>query len=161
MHEDTIDRLEADWEKQRPELDAEAVGLTLCIQALARIHLQQASDRLGDFGLQWWQYDVLSVLRRQGYPFMATASELAGAAMLSTGAMTHRIDRLAAHELVKRVDDPTDRRKVLVQLTEKGLDLVEAASGARFEVATGAFSALDVAQKKELGTLLRLILPDQ
>ena len=68
MSRDIIDELRADWSEQRPELDTEAMGVVLRIQALAKILADQAAERLSRYGLQWWQYDVLSALRRQGRP---------------------------------------------------------------------------------------------
>ena len=44
--------------------------------------------------------------------------------MVTTGAITNRIDRLAARGLVERVG-ATDRRKVIVRLTPAGLALVD------------------------------------
>jgi DNA-binding MarR family transcriptional regulator len=161
MARDAIDELQDDWTRQRPDLDPEPIGVVLRIQALAKILGRQAAESLDEFGLQWWQYDVLSALRRQGSPFRMAASELAEAGMLSSGAMTNRIDRLEEGGLVRRVMDPADRRRVLVQLTAKGLKLIESAAEARFEAAMASLDTLDQGQRRELSNLLRLVLMDQ
>jgi len=137
------------------------MGVVLRIQALAKILGDQASLRLQEFGLQWWQYDVLSALRRQGEPFVMAATELAGAAMLTSGAMTNRIDRLEIEGLVKRLKDENDRRRVLVQLSPEGLQLVERATEARFEAATMALGEIPENQRKQLSDLLRIALAVQ
>ena len=137
------------------------MGVVLRIQALAKILGDQASLRLQEFGLQWWQYDVLSALRRQGEPFVMAATELAGAAMLTSGAMTNRIDRLEIEGLVKRLKDENDRRRVLVQLSPDGLQLVERATEARFEAATMALGEIPENQRKQLSDLLRIALAVQ
>ena len=80
--------------EERPDLDSEPMGVVLRIQALAKIFNERASGRLEEFDLQWWQYDVLSALRRQGKPYSLTATELADGSMLTSGVMTNRIDRL-------------------------------------------------------------------
>ncbi len=77
MSRDIIDDLQEDWSEERPDLDSEAMGVVLRIQALDKILGDQVAERLRDFGLQWWQYDVLSALRRQGKPFRMAATELA------------------------------------------------------------------------------------
>jgi DNA-binding MarR family transcriptional regulator len=161
MPRDAIDQLQEDWNRQRPDLDPEPIGVVLRIQALAKILGRQAAESLDEYGLQWWQYDVLSALRRQGRPFRMAASELAEAGMLSSGAMTNRIDRLEVAGLVSRVTDPGDRRRVLVQLTGRGLKLIESAAEARFEAAMTSLGTLDPGQRRELGNLLRLVLMDQ
>lgn len=158
MTRDTIDQLQEDWNEQRPDLDPEPMGVVLRIQALARILGEQAAVRLQEFELQWWQYDVLSALRRQGAPYRMAASELADSAFLTTGAMTNRIDRLEDLGLVRRRNDARDGRKVLVELTPRGLRLIDDAAEARFGVAMDALDTLDAGQRETLSNLLRLVL---
>ncbi len=158
MHKDIIDEFKDDWRRQRPDLDSEPMGIVLRINALAKLLGDQASGRLEEFDLQWWQYDVLSALRRKGKPFTMAATELADAGMLTSGAMTNRIDRLEQEGLVRRLPDPADGRRVLVQLTSKGLALIDFAATARFEVATAALGSLDLEQRRQLGDLLRHVL---
>jgi len=161
MEKDHIDELQSDWKKQRPDLDSKPMGVVLRIQALAKILGDQTTNKLQHFDLQWWQYDVLSTLRRQGEPFLMAATELADSTMLTSGAMTNRIDRLEEKKLVRRVKDKNDRRRVLVQLTKKGLKLIEKASEARFEVATDALKSLSIRQRNTLSNLLRQMITGQ
>ena len=161
MNKDMIDKLQNDWSVQRPELNIAPMGVVLRIQALAKIFGDQTATRLQDFDLQWWQYDVMSTLRRQGSPFMMAATDLAEANMLTSGAMTNRIDRLEEDKLVRRIKDDNDGRRVLVQLTRDGLKLVEEATEARFETATDALEGLNTQQRNSLSDLLRLVLNSQ
>ena len=158
MQKDNIDELKDDWGRQRPELNSEPMGIVLRIHLLAKLLGAQTSQRLGDFDLQWWQYDVLSALRRQGSPFLLAASELAHEAMLSSGAMTNRIDRLEEAGLIQRLRDEADGRRVLVCLTVRGRKLIDSATEARFEVATRALHGLNLEQRQQLGDLLRDLL---
>ncbi|NNK98379.1 MAG: MarR family transcriptional regulator [Xanthomonadales bacterium] len=161
MNTDTIDRLQSDWSVQRPDLDSAPIGVVLRIQALAKVLGDQTASKLQQFDLQWWQYDVLSTLRRQGKPFIMAATELAEANMLTSGAMTNRIDRLEEDGLVRRIKDHNDGRRVLVQLTKDGLSLVEEATEARFETANDALVSLSNQQRNALNDLLRLVLQSQ
>jgi DNA-binding MarR family transcriptional regulator len=86
------------------------------------------------------------------------ATELADAGMLTSGAMTNRIDRLEHKGLVRRLHDPDDRRRVLVQLTETGLERIEQATAARFETASSALACLGPKQRLQLSGLLRRLL---
>ena len=158
---DIIDELQSDWNKQRPDLNPEPLGIVLRIQALAKILADQTEERLQSFDLQWWQYDVLSALRRQGEPFIMAATDLADSAMLTSGAMTNRIDHLEQDQLVRRIKDENDLRRVLVQLTRKGLALIEEATEARFDSATEALESLGDEQRESLSELLRLMLATQ
>jgi len=158
MSRDIIDELQEDWGEERPDLDSEAMGVVLRIQALEKILGEQVSERLRSHGLQWWQYDVLSALRRQGKPYRMAATELADASMLTSGAMTNRIDRLEQKGLVRRLQDPLDRRRVVVELTPEGHERVEYATEARFEIAAAAVSGLDRQSRRQLSNLLRALL---
>jgi len=161
MNKDIIDELQNDWSVQRPDLNIEPIGVILRIQALAKVFGDQTAIKLQEFDLQWWQYDALSTLRRQGKPFIMAATELAEANMLTSGAMTNRIDRLEEEKLVRRIKDDNDGRRVLVQLTTNGLKLIEAATEARFETATHALEGLNTRQRDSLNDLLRLVLNNQ
>ena len=158
MRKDIIDELQEDWTDQRPDLDTEAMGVVLRIQALAKILADQTAQRLDEYDLQWWQYDVLATLRRQGKPYRMAATELADATMLTSGAMTNRLDRLEESGLIGRIPDEEDRRRVLVQLTRTGLKLIEDAAETRFQSATDALACLSNRQSEHLSDLLRLVL---
>jgi DNA-binding MarR family transcriptional regulator len=161
MIKDIIDDLQNEWNVQRPDLNTEPMGVVLRIQTLAKILGNQTAAKLQEFDLHWWQYDVLSTLRRQGKPFIMAATELATANVLTSGAMTNRIDHLEEDKLVRRIKDHNDGRRVLVQLTNKGLNLVEQATEARFETATCALESLSAPQRESLNSLLRLVLTAQ
>ena len=86
--------------------------------------VRKASDRvLAPLGLSIAQMPVLVVLRDAKHPIMIT--EVARRLYLETPSLTTMIDRLSERGLVKRVDDPKDRRKTLVAITQKGKRLVE------------------------------------
>ncbi|MFC1775975.1 MarR family winged helix-turn-helix transcriptional regulator [Pseudomonadota bacterium] len=161
MNRDLIDELQNDWSRQRPDLNSEPMGVVLRIQALAKILGDQTTAALQEFDLQWWQYDVLSTLRRQGEPFVMAATNLADSTMLTSGAMTNRIDRLEEENLVRRIKDDNDGRRVLVQLTRKGIRMIEDATEARFETAMDAVEGLSSQQRSSLSSLLRLMMTAQ
>jgi DNA-binding MarR family transcriptional regulator len=158
MAQDSVDALQQDWNDQRPDLDSDAMGIVLRIQALDKILGDQAAESLQAFGLQWWQYDVLSALRRQGLPYQMAATELAAASRLTSGAMTNRIDRLENSSLVRRLHDSDDRRRVIVRLTREGRRLIDQALEARFEMASAALASLDDHSRRQLSDLLRQLL---
>ena len=111
---DEVDELVAAWRAQRPDLDVEPLQVLSRISRLAR-HLDIARrGAFADHGLESWEFDVLSALRRQGPPFQLTPGALLRATLVTSGTMTNRIDRLAAAGLVRREPDPRDKRGVLV-----------------------------------------------
>ncbi|MEO7511983.1 MAG: MarR family transcriptional regulator [Gemmatimonadaceae bacterium] len=99
-----------------------------------------------------------ATLRRQGPPYTLTPTELSLAAMLTSGAMTNRLDRLETRGLVRREPDPDDRRGVRVVLTSAGLELVDRAIEARFKEAAHAVEGLSGQERETLESLLRQLL---
>lgn len=158
MKDDHVDNLLNQWENERPELDPESLGVIIRIQVLGKILRRRASRALAPLGLTLREYDVLTSLRRQGPPFLLSASELARESMLSTGAMTNRIDRLEQKGHVRRHADPSDRRGVLVGLTDAGRQLVNDAIGARLTTAEENLREFDPKERRELTGLLRRMI---
>jgi DNA-binding MarR family transcriptional regulator len=78
--------------------------------------------------------------------------------MLSSGAMTNRIDRLEEAGLVTRLEDPDDRRGVLVGLTRQGLARVDAAVTEHLANETRLLTALTKTEQAQLAGLLWKLL---
>lgn len=124
---DHVDRIQAQWRRERPDLDPGPQGV------IGRLH--RLGDRLRDelvavyreHGLGEGDFDVLASLRRTGEPFELPAGELARHTMVTTGAMTKRIDRLEAAGLVSRRPDASDGRGRRIALTPRGRELIDAA----------------------------------
>ena len=80
-------------------------------------------------GLQPGEFDVLTTLRPSGAPYRLSPTQLYEAAMISSGGMTDRLDRLERAGLVVRRPDPKDRRGKLIVLTDPGRRLIDEAIG--------------------------------
>lgn len=158
MQLDVVDHVLDEWRRERPDLDARALAVVGRILRLAGILERRANRALKRFAVPIWAFDVLGTLRRHGKPFSMTPTELMQSAMLSSGAMTNRIDRLEKLGLVARKPDPHDRRSLQVRLTPKGLKLVDAAAAVRFAEAADALRATSSADRKQFATLLRQLL---
>ncbi|MFC9994593.1 MarR family winged helix-turn-helix transcriptional regulator [Nocardia sp. NPDC127526] len=122
---DAVDEIRAAWGRIHPDLDVSYVELTGRLTRIARILDRELADFFRAHNMEFWEFDVLSTLRRNGGDTGLTAGALNKALMVTSGAITNRIDRLAAKNLVERVPDPTDRRAIRVQLTDAGRDLVD------------------------------------
>lgn len=158
MQQDSVDIMLKQWLLERPDLDASALGVTVRVLMLHKTFLKLATSALSELGLELWEYDVLSALRRQGEPFELAATELAKATSLSGGAMTNRIDKLAANKLVRRKRDPTDRRGVIVVLTKRGVRVTDQAIQLRLEAADQGIQGLSRKERATLASLLRKVV---
>ncbi len=161
MKSDRVDKLVDQWAAARPELDVSGLDVVARVQDAAKLLRRNEDTALHALGLQMWEYDVISALRRQGAPYHLPATELARQSLLSSGAMTNRIDRLEERGLVRRVADAGDRRVVLVALTEAGQQLADRAVEARLVSAESQLSRLSSGERRVLAQGLRkLILSD-
>jgi len=160
MDEDEVDRLVAAWRRERPDLDVEPLEVLSRVTRLGR-HLDRARrSAFAEHGLELWEFDVLSALRRTGRPYELSPGHLLTQTLVSSGTMTNRIDRLESQQLVERRRDPRDRRGVLVRLTAKGKARVDGALADLLARERALLSALDVPQQRALADLLRtLVLP--
>src|SRR5450759_3601735 len=117
---DEVDDIVAAWHAERPDLDVEPLQVLSRISRLAR-HLDRARRAaFASHGLEPWEFDVLSALRRQGAPYQLTPGALLHATLVTSGTMTNRIDRLTAAGLVSRHRDQHAARGVLVALIDLG-----------------------------------------
>jgi DNA-binding MarR family transcriptional regulator len=158
MQRDHLDKVVEQWQHARPDLDSQPMAVVGRILRLAGLLEQRANVALQPFGLAIWGFDVLGTLRRQGKPYALTPTELMQATMLSSGAMTNRIDRLEKLGLVERTPHEHDRRSLLVTLTSKGLRVVDQAAMARFDETRAALQQIPSAEQASLARSLRKIL---
>ncbi len=155
---DPIDLILAQWERERPDLDTAGFAVAGRVLVLAKLLERRVADALAPHDLSQWGFDVLATLRRQGAPYRLTPTELSRATMLTTGAMTNRLDRLESAGLVERSADPNDRRGVLVSLTAEGRERVDRALDARMAEANDAVSGVSDAARRALEKHLHALL---
>lgn len=121
--QDEVDGLLADWGRERPDVDVSPLAVLSRITRLAR-HLERVrTAAFARHGVEPWEFEVVSELRRAAGPLSPGA--LLRSTLVSSGAMTNRLDRLSASGLVTRAGNPADRRGVLVSLTARGRDVAE------------------------------------
>jgi DNA-binding MarR family transcriptional regulator len=155
---DEVDDLVAAWRAQRPDLDVEPMQVLSRISRLARYLDIARRGAFADHGLETWEFDVLSALRRQGPPFQLTPGALLRATLVTSGTMTNRIDRLAEAGLVRREPDPSDKRGVLVTLTEQGVARADAALADLLGRERALLAGLDHGERQHLADLMRILL---
>ncbi|WP_380165733.1 MarR family winged helix-turn-helix transcriptional regulator [Jannaschia sp. R86511] len=156
--EDEVDRIVAAWARVRPDLDVAPLEVLSRVTRLAH-HLDRArASTFEAHDLERWEFDVLAALRRQGPPHALTPSQLLPQTLVTSGTMTNRIDRLAGRGLVARRADPSDRRLVVVELTEAGRGLVDAAMAALLEREASFLAGMPRRDRDRLADLLRTLV---
>ena len=155
---DEVDDLVAGWRSERPDLDLAPLQVLSRVSRLAR-HLDRARrTAFAAHGLEAWEFDVLSALRRQGPPYQLSPGSLLHATLVTSGTMTNRIDRLAEGGLVRRLPDPQDKRGVLVELTLRGRSVADAALTDLLAQERDLLGGLEASQRDLLASLLRTLL---
>jgi len=124
---DRVSRIQAEWRRERPDLDVTPQGVIGRLHRLAGHLTDELMVVYRRHGLGEGDFDVLAALRRAGAPFERTPSDLAESTMVTTGAMTKRIDRLEERGLVTRRASDTDGRGRVVALTGEGRELIDRA----------------------------------
>jgi DNA-binding MarR family transcriptional regulator len=156
--EDAVDRIAAQWRRERPDVDPSPMEVVGRISRLAAL-LDRELDRVfSAHGISGGDFDVLASLRRAGAPYRLTPGELSRSTMVTTGGTTKRLDRLEARGLIRREPDPRDRRGKLIALTDEGLALVDRVVGEHFANEARLLSALPDASRGRLVGLLRELL---
>jgi len=124
---DHVARIQAEWARERPDLDVSPQGVIGRLHRLAAHLTAELVAVYARHGLGEGEFDVLATLRRAGSPYERAPGELAEHTMVTTGAMTKRIDRLAEAGLVERRAAEGDGRRRIVALTPRGVAVIDAA----------------------------------
>lgn len=155
---DSVSKLMSAWRQERPDLDPSSVAVIARISRLGMLMTRRSEQWLVPMGLTWESFSLIVTLRRAGEPYQLRPSELLHDSLLTSGAMTNRIDRVEAMGLVERLRDPYDRRGVIVKLTPQGLALADQAIATHFERLDEQLASLSRAERKTMAELLSKLL---
>ena len=158
MTRDFTDRLIDRWTAVRPDLGVDGLQVTARLARIGRHVADREESVFSRYGLNRGEVGVLSALRIVGPPHRLSPTRLGKGLMLTSAGVTSRLDRLERRGLVTRLPDPDDRRGVIVELTDHGLELVDAAVGANTASDEHLLSPLEPDEIRTLEALLRKIL---
>lgn len=153
--QDAVDRIIEQWQRERPDLDTSSIAVIGRLSRISQLLDRSMADTFAGHGLQPGWYDVLASLRRAGGDCELTPSALVDTMMLTSGAVTKRIDRLEQLGYVARRQDPADGRGVLVRLTRAGARVLDAASDDHLANQRRLLAGLAERQQDDLVRLLR------
>jgi len=152
---DAIDRIVSQWRGALPNLDPSPLEVVGRVLVLAQRLEERVSSILSEHKLTLGQFDILATLRRNGPRGELSPSELLKNVALSSGGMTARLDKLEEAGLIRRKPDPIDRRMLVIELTEQGEQLIDAAAASRFAEARDSLPPFNSSELKSLEELLR------
>lgn len=156
---DAVDAIRELWLAERSDLDTWPSGVVGRVQRLSRILERELRQFDAQHSLEAGEFDVLTTLYRSGPPYRMTAGAFLKASMVTSGAITKRIDRMESRGLVERVrPSGGDRRSVQIQLTEQGKQVVDDVFPLHLENEERILSALSRQECDDLARLLRRLL---
>jgi len=158
MEDDLTDRVLTGWRGARPELEVGALQVTGRLSRIGPLLAKRQESVFSRFGLNRGEVGALSALRIAGPPHRLSPTRLARGLMLSSAGVTSRIDRLERRGLVRRLADPDDRRGVIVEMTDQGLEVVDAAVAAITISDHQLLERLDAQEIAQLERLLRKLI---
>ena len=154
---DDVDRIVAAWHRETPDLDVSPLHVLSRITRLARRLDLARGAAFADFGLEGWEFDVLSALRRAGRPYQLSPGQLVADTLVTSGTMTNRVDRLEHKGLVRRIPDPTDRRAWQLYLAPRAAELLNGMRGAIDALTAEATEGLSAAEREQLNDLVERV----
>jgi DNA-binding MarR family transcriptional regulator len=130
---DRVARIQAEWRRERPDVDVSPQAVIGRLHRLAAHLTDELTNVYRAHDLGEGEFDVLATLRRAGSPYERAPHELADHTMVTTGAMTKRLDRLAEAGLIVRSPAAGDGRRRIVALTPRGVEVIDAAFAEHME----------------------------
>jgi DNA-binding MarR family transcriptional regulator len=155
---DHVDRVLEQWAAERPDLDVSPMAVIGRLSRLTQLFGADLRRTFARHGLDPASFDVLATLRRAGPPHRLTPAELMRSAMVTSGAITQRLDRLASRGLVARTANEADGRSVHVALTGAGRELIDRALPDHVATEHRLLAALPPADRDALAAMLRRLL---
>ncbi|GGO06592.1 MarR family transcriptional regulator [Microbispora rosea subsp. aerata] len=155
---DTVDQILSQWARARPDVDCSPMGVAGRISRASRLLEKGIKEYFSGHDLEPWEFDVLATLFRSNPEHRLCMSDLAAAAMVSSAALTNRVDRLVARGLVHRETWPANRRMVLITLTDEGRAVVDSLLESHVANEERLLSGLTAEDREQLAALLRKLL---
>jgi DNA-binding MarR family transcriptional regulator len=154
-HPDHVDRIVAQWATERPDLDSSPLHVIGRVSRLAVTIDEMLRPVFAARGLGDGDFDVLATLRRSGEPYELAPSELVASTMVTSGAITKRVDRLERLGLVERRVDERDARGRRIRLTEHGIEVMDEAYAVHMDNEARMLAGLSATERNDLVRLLR------
>ena len=151
---DHVGRIMAQWHRERPDLDVSPQGVIGRLHRLAARLTEELVAVYGEFGLGEGEFDVLATLRRAGAPYELAPGDLARWTMVSSGAVTKRVDRCVEQGWVTRRVSDSDHRGRVVALTDAGVAVIDRAFEAHMANEHRLVGMLDEMERARLAHLL-------
>lgn len=153
---DKIDDILQQWKSIKPELDCSSMGVIGRLRQVDMSWKKKLDCVFNNQNMTGVEFDILATLRRSQVAL--TPTELYKMLMLSSGAMSTHIEKLAQRDLIERVSSQQDRRSCKIMLTEQGVVIIDIALQAHVKNMDNMLGALNDNEKTQFSELLKKVL---
>ena len=160
MTEDNVSRIVREVCQAWPGYETSSLEVVLRMLRAYNFFDRELIRGLVEYEVNPGEFGVLIELRLAGPPYRMTPTQLHNRLLVTSGGMTGRIDRLQTRGLVCRSPDLDDRRSILVELTERGLELIEVVAHTHYRIMEHLTEGLTSEERDCLAGLLRKLLFD-
>lgn len=158
LPDDEVDIIIDGWNRERPDLDAEPLAVFSRLLRLA-LHLEKfRKTAIANHGLEQWEFEMLTIMRRAGEPFEVSPSQFISELLVPSGTLTHRINLMVERGHAVRHQDENDRRVKYVRGTELGISKADNAMADLLAKQGAITEVLEEADRQELARLLKVLL---
>ncbi|MGX5026360.1 MarR family winged helix-turn-helix transcriptional regulator [Enterobacter asburiae] len=155
---DHVDFVVEQWRSAMPELDASSMKIFGRMLRLMKHLGKERAQAMAQFGFREGEFDVLATLRRAGEPYCLSPTELYKSLLITSGAMTNRLNHLEKQGLIQRIADRADKRSTLVSLTPHGKELIERALVVHTQTQNALLKNVSNDERAQLESILRALL---
>lgn len=155
---DGVDKIIAQWNQERPELDVDPMALIGRLMRIASHISKGMGENLANYDLNGAIFDALATLRRSGPPFALSPTDLMTTMMITSGTMTNRIDQLVKRGFVERIANEHDGRGFLIKLTDEGFTLIDEVVGTHVKTQKKLVSGFSKTDQKAMNQLMKTYL---
>lgn len=155
---DLVDLVISQWTAECPNQDFAAMAVVTRVFRLNAFATRNVNRSFRRHQLHQGEFDVLATLYRTGAPHALNPQKLVEALLLTSGAMTNRLDRLEQAGLLVRNPNPDDRRGIIVSLTPDGLRVIKQVLKDYLKDLGELLDPLSAAERKQLAGLLKKLL---
>jgi DNA-binding MarR family transcriptional regulator len=151
---DLVGRVIERWENERPDVDVSPIGVIGRVHALAEWLTEQRTMLYAEYALGPGEFDVMAALLRAGEPYEMSPSAIADWTVVSSGAVTKRVDRCIEQGWVTRRVGQADGRSRVVALTPEGKELIDVVWHASVSRVHELLDGLELHERDQLASLL-------
>lgn len=155
---DLVDLVLSQWGQECPNLDTSPMSVLSRVFRLNAFAARDVNRAFKRYNLHQGEFDVLATLYRTGAPHAMNPQKLVDALLLTSGAMTNRLDRLEQAGLLARTPNPEDRRGVIVALTAEGLRVIKLVLKDYLRELDTLLAPLTAAERRQMAGLLKKLL---